>query len=125
MIPAFEAADLASQVEALSDAERDALPYGAIKLDVKGVVCAYNQTEARLSGRKSRPTVGLSFFADVAPCMASPDMRGRIDDAARRGAVDIEIGWIGDFDDPDGEIQIRVLSASDGGLWLFMNRAEH
>ena len=124
MIPEFEAADLAAQVEALSEAERNALPYGAIKLDATGIVCAYNQTEARLSGRKRRPTVGLNFFVDVAPCMAIPDMRGRIEEAARRGLVDIEIGWIGDFDDPDGEIQIRVLSAADGGLWLFMNRNE-
>ena len=71
-----------------------------------------------------RPIVGLDFFADVAPCMSGPDMRGRIEAATRRGAVDIECGWIGDFDDPNGEMQIRVLSATDGGLWLFMNRAE-
>jgi hypothetical protein len=38
--------------------------------------------------------------------------------------VDIEIGWTGDFDDPERDIRIRVMSASDGGLWLFMNRDE-
>ena len=123
MIPDFESAELARQVEALSAEERDKLPYGVIKLDANGVVEVYNSAEARLSGRKKRPTVGLDFFAEVAPCMANPDMRGRIEQARRRGAVDIEIGWIGDFDDPNGEIEIRVLSAIDGGLWLFMNRA--
>jgi hypothetical protein len=54
--------------------------------------------------------------------MASPDMRGRVEEAKARGSVDVEIGWIGDFKDPDGEIRIRVMSAADGGLWLFMNR---
>ena len=124
MIPEFEAADLARQVEALSPDERDALPFGVVKLDAKGVVEVYSHTEAQASGRKKRLTVGLDFFAEVAPCMASPDMKGRVEQAVARGAVDIEIGWIGDFDDPSGEIQIRVLSASDGGLWLFMNRGE-
>jgi photoactive yellow protein len=124
MIPDFESADLARQIEALSPDERDDLPYGVIKLDAKGVVQVYSNSEARLSGRKKRPTVGLDFFAEVAPCMATPEMRGRVEAAAARGAVDIEIGWIGDFDDPHGEIQIRVQSSADGGLWLFMNRTE-
>ena len=123
MIPSFEAPDLARRVEAMSGEERDALPYGIIKLDSFGLVQVYNRTEAALSGRKRRPTVGLDFFAEVAPCMATSDMRGRVEAATARGSVDVEIGWIGDFDDPDGEIRIRVMSAADGGLWLFMNRA--
>jgi photoactive yellow protein len=122
MIPPFEAPDLARQVEALSEQQRDALPYGIIKLDARGLVQIYSRTEAALSGRKKRPTVGLDFFAEVAPCMGSPEMRGRVEAAKARGSVDVEIGWIGDFDDPDGEIRIRVMSAADGGLWLFMNR---
>lgn len=122
MIPDFESADLADQVAALDAAARDALPYGVIRLDPHGLVQSYNRTEAEQSGRKKRPVIGLDFFKEVAPCMATPEMRGRVQEAAKRGTVDIEIGWIGDFDDPEGEIQIRVMSASDGGLWLFMNR---
>jgi photoactive yellow protein len=124
LIPNFESADLARKVEALSDDERDALPYGVIKLDPHGAVQIYSATEARRSGHKKRPAMGLDFFKEVAPCMASPAMRGRIEAAAARGTVDIEIGWTGDFDDPDRDIRIRVMSASDGGLWLFMNRDE-
>ena len=122
MTPPFEAQDLAAQVEAMSEAELDALPYGVIKLDAGGVVAVYSRAEAQLSGRKKRPAVGLDFFSEVAPCMASPQMRGRVDAAKARGSVDVEIGWIGDFKDPNGEIRIRVMSAGDGGLWLFMNR---
>ena len=124
MIPNFESADLNKKVEALSEDDRDALPFGVIKLDARGVVQGYSATEAQRSGRKKRPTVGLDFFKEVAPCMASPAMRGRVEAAAARGTVDIEIGWTGDFDDPDRDIRIRVMSASDGGLWLFLNRDE-
>ena len=106
----------------MSEAERDALPYGIIKLDAAGMVQVYSRPEAVLSGRKKRPTVGRDFFAEVAPCMGSPEMQGRVEAAKARGSVDVEIGWIGDFKDADGEIRIRVMSAGDGGLWLFMNR---
>jgi photoactive yellow protein len=121
-VPEFEAADLARQVEALDAETVDRLPYGVVKLDARGVVQLYSFTEAQLSGRKKRPTVGLDFWREVAPCMAGPDMRGRVEAAAAAGTVDIEMGWIGDFDDPRGEIRIRVMSAAGGGLWLFMNR---
>jgi photoactive yellow protein len=122
MIPLFEAPDLARQVEAMSEQERDALPYGVIRLDASGLVQIYSRTEAERSGRKKRPTVGRDFFAEVAPCMATPEMHGRVEAAKARGSVDVEIGWIGDFKDADAEIRIRVMSAADGGLWLFMNR---
>lgn len=124
MIPNFESVDLARKIEALSDAERDALPYGVVRLDARGVVLGFSTTEAQKSGYKKRPAVGLDFFREVAPCMALPAMRGRVEAAAARGTVDIEISWTGDFDDPDREIRIRVMSSSDGGLWLFMNRDE-
>jgi photoactive yellow protein len=124
VIPIFGSAGLARRVETLSPQERDALPYGVIKLDARGVVESYSATEAQRSGRKKRPTVGIDFLNEVAPCMASPAMRGRVEAAAARGPVEIEIGWTGDFDDPDRDIRIRIMSASDGGLWLFMNRDE-
>jgi photoactive yellow protein len=124
MIPDFDSAYLSRQIEALSDEDRDALPYGVIRLDARGIVQSYSATEAQRSGRKKRPAVGLDFFKEVAPCMASAEMRGRVEAAAARGTVDIEIGWTGDFDDPERDIRIRVMSASDGGLWLFMNRDE-
>ena len=56
--------------------------------------------------------------------MGTPEYKGRIDEARRHGAVDIEMGWVGDFDDPNREMVVRVLSASDGGLWIFHNRED-
>ncbi len=39
-----------------------------------------------------------------------------------KGPVDLEIGWPGDYGDPSRELRIRVQSARNGGLWLFMER---
>jgi photoactive yellow protein len=118
----FSDLDLAKAVEALSDEQKHELPFGVIKLDDKGVVTFFSATEARQSGYKQRPAVGLDFFLSIAPCMGTPEFKGRVEEARRHGAVNIEMGWIGDFDDPDREMVVRIHSASDGGLWIFLNR---
>lgn len=122
MTVAFNQHDLAQAVEALDRPAVDRLPFGAIRLDAKGVVTLFNATEARESGFGDRPSVGQNFFVHVAPCMSAPGFLGLIEDAKRKGTVDIELGWVGDFNDRDREMQVRILSASDGGLWIFNMR---
>ncbi len=118
----FNDPNLARKLEDLSDAERHDLPFGVIKLDGSGIVTFFSATEARQSGYKKRPAVGLDFFLNIAPCMATPEFKGRVEEARRAGAVEIEIGWVGDFDDPDREMIVRIQSAIDGGLWICLNR---
>ncbi len=119
----FDAADLARRIEAMETQDVERLPYGVFKLDARGVVQVHSWTEAESAGRLTRPAVGLDFWREVAPSLSGPDMRGRVEAAAAQGAVDVVMGWSGDFDDADGEIQIRAMSAAGGGLWLFMKRA--
>jgi photoactive yellow protein len=118
----FNRPDLAKQIEKLPVGELDQLPYGVIKLDADGVTRVFNATEARMSGFKSRPALGLEFFLKVAPCMGTPEFRGRIEQARQTGNIDIEMGWVGDFDDMDREMQVRIQSASDNGIWIFIYR---
>jgi photoactive yellow protein len=118
----FNRPDLARAIETLDPTQIDQLPYGVIKLDADGGTKIFNATEARMSGFKSRPALGLEFFLDVAPCMGKPEFRGRIEQARRNGTVDIEMGWVGDFDDMDREMQVRIQSSSDNGIWIFIHR---
>lgn len=118
----FDARDLAKQVEALGEAEIDALPFGAIRLDDKGAVTFFSKAERELSGYGARPMVGKIFFTDIAPCMANEGFRGRIEAARVRGTLDIAFSWIGDFADRGREMRVRIQSASDGGVWIFMQR---
>lgn len=46
----------------------------------------------------------------------------RIDEARRAGTLDIAFEQIGDFDDADRELHVRVISASSGGVWGFLQR---
>ncbi len=116
----FDAPDLAASVEQLTQFELDQLPFGVILLDGEGTVLFYSETEARQSGYGALP-LGQNLF-EVSRCLGSDDFRGRIMRAREAGPVDLEIGWPGDYDDPTRELRIRVQSARQGGLWLFIDR---
>jgi len=118
-VPDFNDPALARAVEQLTPDQIDDLPFGVIRLDASGVVTLFNRTEAVESGYKSRPSLGHDFFLEVAPCMGQPEFRGRIEQARQHGQVDIEFGWVGDFSDINRAFQVRIQSASDGGLWIF------
>lgn len=118
----FEASDLSAQMENLEPEQFDALPFGAIKLDENGRVVAFNEAERILSGYGSRPTIGKVFFTEIAPCMDDPEFRGRIDAARERGTLNLQFAWIGDFADASRQVKVRVHSASDGGVWIFIQR---
>ena len=118
----FDTQDLAQQIEELDDKTIDALPFGAIRLDDKGVVTFFSKAEREASGYGGRPTVGRIFFTDIAPCMAHEGFRGRLEAARARGTLDLKFSWIGDFADRQRELRVRVQSASGGGVWIFIQR---
>ena len=121
-LPSFDFPGLADAVQAMSTEQRDLLPFGVIGLDLKGMTRAYNKTEARRSGYKSRPALERDFFVTIAPCMNNSYFKGRIDDARRAGKLDIRFTFVGDFNDSERELTVRVQAAADGGTWIFIQR---
>jgi photoactive yellow protein len=119
--PDFHDPDLASIVETLPVAAVHALPYGAIRLDEEGRVAFYSETERQSSGY-NQATISRSFFTEIAPCMNNAQFRGRIDQALAGGTLNITFSFIGDFNDPERELDVRVQSAAGGGCWIFLRR---
>jgi photoactive yellow protein len=68
----------------------DQLPFGVVTLNRKGRVLRYNQAEAALASRSAASTIGLDFFADVAPCTNVKAFRGRFDDFAQSEESGVE-----------------------------------
>jgi photoactive yellow protein len=64
----FDAPDLAAGLQALSDVELDALPYGVVEMDTDTRVLRYNLTESGSSGLSPDQVLGRLFFREVAPC---------------------------------------------------------
>lgn len=116
----YEAPDLAAQVEQLSQYDLDHLPFGIILLDREGVVLFYSATEAKQSGYPGSP-LGQNFFA-ISQCFGRGDFQVRIIRAQETPPVDLELALPGDYSDPKRDLRIRVQSASQGGVWLFIQR---
>ena len=121
-LPDYNEPNLAAAVEQLDEKDIDSLPFGAIRLDQAGIVRFYSQAERRLSGSGDRPRIGHDFFATIAPCMDNENFRGRIERARAAGTLDLEFTHIGDFEDEDRELTVRIQSSSDLGIWIFMRR---
>ncbi len=119
----FDTPDLANAIEALSADEIDNLPFGVVLLDRDGTVKIHNKVRTREAGRGGMPTVGLSFFTEVAPCMDNGHFKGRLEKARAAGKFDISFEFIGDFANRDSELSIRAQPSSDGGTWIFMQSA--
>lgn len=54
--------------------------------------------------------------------MNTDEMRVRIDQATAAGVVNIEFTHVGDFDDCDRELTVKIQSAADGGMLIFLRR---
>ena len=120
----YENAARAARAESTSMDELDRWPFGVIKLDAAGGVTFHSASEKRLSGFGDRPVLGRDFFTSIAPCMNNPMYRGRIERARQAGGLFVEFSYTGDFADAARELRVRIESASDGGLWIFMQRPD-
>ncbi|MGE0565618.1 MAG: hypothetical protein AB7O50_13995, partial [Pseudolabrys sp.] len=115
-----DATDLAAQIEKLTQAELNVLRFGVMLIGDDGTVRFYSETEAQLSGYKES-AVGLNLY-EFCERFGGPNFRGRIEEAAAQGTVNLEFGWKGDYGDPKRDLRIRVESARGGGLWIFVDR---
>jgi photoactive yellow protein len=66
--PSFETVTL-DDLERMSGADRDALPFGVVGFRGDTIVRVYNATEARMSGLDPSTVVGVPFFDAVGQCM--------------------------------------------------------
>jgi photoactive yellow protein len=116
------AAELLAWVEALAPSAIDELPFGVVRLDASGKVVFFSRTEARQSGFGDRVAVGRRFFTELAPCMGNPEFMRRVEQGQLARELDITFEQVGDFDDAERELQVRMISASANGLWVFLQR---
>jgi photoactive yellow protein len=119
----FNEPRLADAVERLPPEAVNSLPFGAIRLDPDGRVTLYSDAERRLSGYR-RDVVGHLFFTDIAPCLNNPAFHGRIERALAAGTLDIAFSYTADLPDGLKDLDVRVQSATGGGCWLFLQRAD-
>ncbi len=64
----FDSVELVDQLESLTPAELDRLPFGLITMNRSGDVIAYNAFESARAGIDAKKVLGRNFFTSVGPC---------------------------------------------------------
>ena len=99
----------------------DALPYGVIKLDRRGVVTAFNAHEERASRRTRDQVVGKRFFHDVAPCARVHAFYGRFLEAVETRRLDMTFGFVFPFPHGDRHVLVTLFyQTADDFIWVIV-----
>lgn len=97
-----------SELEGMTCAERDALPFGVVGFGADTIVQTYNATEARLSGLDPTTVVGVPFFDAVAQCMNNFMVAQRFEDEAD---IDAIIPYVLTLRMRPTKVRLRLLAA--------------
>jgi photoactive yellow protein len=109
----------------LSAGELQALPFGAIVVDLEGTILSYNQYEAQLSRLDSKRVVGKNFFRDIAPCTAVQNFEGRMRDfAASPELVSTSFRYFFPFAHGDVDVDIRFVKSSGDTVLIVLERID-
>lgn len=113
-----DAIDAIYAADQLSAPELDALPYGMIQLDSRGVILRYSHAETRLSGLTADECVGRHFFDEVAPCTHVGEFYGRFVDGVRAQQLDTVFNFRFAFV-PPREVRVHMFySKVTRSVWV-------
>lgn len=113
------------RITTVSEAELDALPFGAIKLDPAGTVLAYNRAEAAFSERDPERVIGRNFFSDIAPCTDVKEFRERYRAGVAKGELHEKFHFV--FDLARGRVEVVITLFFDQRRntgWVFVRSLE-
>ena len=118
MVAPTSSTDVLYAADSLGSAELDALPYGMIQLDSRGVILRYSAAESRLSGLSAAQCVGRHFFDDVAPCTHVAEFYGRFRDGVRAGQLDAVFNFRFNFR-PPRDVRVHLFySRVTRSVWV-------
>lgn len=112
-------------IDGLTEAELDALPFGAIQLDGKGTVLRYNRFECELARKEAANVIGRNFFADVAPCTEVSEFAGRFRQGVQEGELNAAFPF--EFEFPWGKLRVTISLVCKGDVgcgWVFVTRRD-
>ena len=114
---AFDAQQLHERLQAMSDAELDALDFGVIGFDTEGAVRRYNRYEASAAMFDVQHTLGQHVFVEVAPCLNNFMVAGRFDEAfADARALDETLPYVLTFRMRPTRVMLRLLAPAGAGM---------
>ena len=113
--------EVIEQMDAFSNPELDALPFGAIQLDRAGTILRFNEYEANLSNRRAPDTVGRNFFTQVAPCANVREFQEPFAEGLERGSMHVTFPYRFEFKPQPRNVDVTLFySQPTGTVWVFV-----
>jgi photoactive yellow protein len=108
-------------IDSLANSQLDALPFGAIQLDLDGKILQFNEYEANLSNRRAPDTIGRNFFREVAPCTNVREFYGRFREGVEQGALNVSFDYRFEFRMAPRNVRVTLwFSAPTATVWVFV-----
>ena len=98
------------EIDALTEAEGDAMPFGIVGMDAGTVVEVYNATEAQLSGLDASRVIGTRFFDVIGQCMNNFMVAQRFEDEPE---LDDIIHYVLTLRMRPTKVRLRLLATPD------------
>lgn len=111
------------KVADLSSVDFDALPFGAIRLDVDGKILRYNKKEGEISGLDPEAVIGKDFFTEVAPCTNVQEFAGEFRDGVAKKELSAVFPYHFDFKMEPTDVWVRLFySEETESAWVFVSK---
>lgn len=108
----------------MPEEQLDALPFGAIQLDMDGKVLKYNDYESRLAGVQKTSAVGKNFFTEVAPCTNVKEFYGRFKAGVEKKSLHEKFRYHFSFKRNPLDVTVTLFySDITRSVWVFVRPA--
>ncbi len=109
------------RLDDFSAEELDQLPYGAIELDLEGVILKFNQYESKLSGLQKERAIGKHFFTEVAPCANVQEFYGRFLNGVAKKTLHEKFRYHFAFKQNPRDVTVTLFySDKTASVWVFV-----
>ena len=107
----FENINLAEVLPRIPDI--NVLPFGVIKLDLKGEILEYNMAEGELTGTDSAWAIGKNFFHEVAMCTKTPVFYGKFLEGVKSGFLNEVFNYSFDHRNIPTRVRVHMMTMPD------------
>lgn len=119
----FGSESLEKSLSELTEAQLNALAFGAIELNAQGQVLQYNQTEGEITGRSPEQMLGKHFFLEVAPCTQDSEFCQRFEEALRQGSINVIFEYVFDYQMAPTKVKVHMYRRrQETSVWVLVKR---
>ncbi len=109
----FEGVNLAELLPRIPDTVKNGLPFGIVKMDLKGTILEYNMAEGELTGVDPNWAIGKNFFDDVAMCTKTQAFYGRFVEGVKLGFLNVVFEYVFDHQKSATKVKVHMFTMPD------------